>query len=50
MPEVREVLEGLGLSEYTDAVIGEGFDTFEVLKEITETDLLVIFYKFYSGS
>lgn len=32
-------LERLGLEQYLDAFIGEGFDTWETLTDIQESDL-----------
>lgn len=42
MSQVREFVVGLGLGEYADAFISEGFDTLETLQDITESDLYVI--------
>lgn len=39
MTEVRETLDRLGLGEYADAFIEEGFDTWAIVTEITESDL-----------
>lgn len=39
MSEVRHVLEKLGLSMYANSLIAEGFDTWETLTDITESDL-----------
>ena len=33
------LLERLGLSQYTQAFLDEGFDTWETLMDITESDL-----------
>ncbi|RMD43913.1 hypothetical protein DV735_g1172, partial [Chaetothyriales sp. CBS 134920] len=38
MTEVAEYLERLGLEQYLDAFIGEGFDTLDTLLDIQETD------------
>jgi len=39
MTAVRPQLEKLGLIEYGDKLIAEGFDTWEALCDITESDL-----------
>jgi hypothetical protein len=39
MQELSEKLEPLGLSQYLAAFVGEGFDTWETLCDITESDL-----------
>jgi len=39
MSEVREILARLGLSEYVDVFIAEGFDTWDILTDTTESDL-----------
>ncbi|KAF2842852.1 HMG-box, partial [Patellaria atrata CBS 101060] len=39
MSELRERLEYLGLSQYFDAFVAEGFDSWETVLDITEPDL-----------
>jgi hypothetical protein len=39
MTELGPQLERLGLEQYLDAFIGEGFDTWETLLDIQESDL-----------
>lgn len=39
MANLREELERLGLSEYLEAFVAEGFDTWEAVLDITESDL-----------
>ncbi len=39
MSEVSEILGRLGLSEYVDVFIAEGFDTWDILTDTTESDL-----------
>jgi SAM domain (Sterile alpha motif) len=39
MTELRQRLDGLGLSQYADAFIAEGFDSWETLLDIQESDL-----------
>jgi hypothetical protein len=41
MTDLSDRLERLGLSQYLDAFISEGFDTWETLSDITESDLYV---------
>lgn len=42
MTDIAPYLERLGLEQYFDAFIGEGFDTWETLLDIQETDLYVL--------
>jgi SAM domain (Sterile alpha motif) len=39
MTELESHLERLGLEQYLDAFIGEGFDTWETVLDIQESDL-----------
>lgn len=39
MTDLEAHLERLGLEQYLDAFIGEGFDTWETLLDIQESDL-----------
>ena len=39
MSDLGERLERLGLSQYLDALLAEGFDTWETVLDITESDL-----------
>lgn len=39
MSELAERLERLGLAEYADRLALEGFDTWETVLDITESDL-----------
>jgi hypothetical protein len=39
MTELGPHLERLGLEQYLDAFVGEGFDTWETLLDIQESDL-----------
>jgi hypothetical protein len=39
MTDLGDKLEGLGLSQYLHALISEGFDTWETVLDITESDL-----------
>ena len=39
MNELENVLSRLGLSQYLDSFRDEGFDTWETLVDITESDL-----------
>lgn len=39
MTELSEHLKSLGLSQYLETFISEGFDTWETLLDITESDL-----------
>ncbi|CAG5137194.1 uncharacterized protein ALTATR162_LOCUS50 [Alternaria atra] len=39
MTDLAEELERLGLSEYLDVLVAEGFDTWETVSDITESDL-----------
>jgi hypothetical protein len=41
MTDLGEKLEGLGLSQYLESFVTEGFDTWEILLDITESDLSV---------
>lgn len=40
--EFRETLERLGLAQYHDGLVGEAFDSWEVLADITEEDMYVL--------
>ena len=42
MSDLAERLERLGLSEYLERLAGEGFDTWETVLDITESDLCVL--------
>lgn len=42
MTELGPVLARLGLSQYQDVFAEEGFDTWDILLDITESDLYVI--------
>ena len=39
MSDLRERLSRLGLSQYSDVFASEGFDTWETVLDITESDL-----------
>jgi hypothetical protein len=39
MSNLEERLERLGLSEYTDQMMAEGFDTWDTVLDTTESDL-----------
>jgi hypothetical protein len=39
MTELGSHLERLGLEQYLDAFVGEGFDSWDILLDIQETDL-----------
>jgi len=39
MSDLREKLARLGLSQYLEAFTAEGFDTWETVLDITESDL-----------
>ena len=39
MTELGTYLERLGLEQYLDAFLGEGFDTLDTLLDIQESDL-----------
>ena len=39
MSDLSEMLERIGLSEYQARFRDEGFETWEILMDITETDL-----------
>jgi len=39
MTDLARHLERLGLDRYLDALVGEGFDTWETLLDIQERDL-----------
>jgi hypothetical protein len=41
MTELGPILARLGIDQYLDAFIGEGFDTWETVLDITESDLYV---------
>lgn len=40
--EASSILAQLGLSQYLDAFVDEGFDTWEALLDIQESDLSVL--------
>jgi len=42
MTDLGPHLERLGLEQYLDAFLGEGFDTWETLLDIQESDLYVV--------
>jgi SAM domain (Sterile alpha motif) len=42
MTDLGTQLERLGLEQYVDAFVGEGFDAWETLLDIQESDLFVI--------
>lgn len=39
MTDLAEELKRLGLSEYLDVLVAEGFDTWETVSDIAESDL-----------
>ena len=39
MTEFSERLESLGLTQYLEAFVSEGFDSWETIQDITESDL-----------
>jgi hypothetical protein len=39
MAELAEELKRLGLSEYLDVLVAEGFDTWETVSDVAESDL-----------
>jgi hypothetical protein len=39
MTDLGPILARLGIDQYLDAFIGEGFDTWETVLDITESDL-----------
>lgn len=41
MTDLAEELKRLGLSEYLDVLVAEGFDTWETVSDIAESDLWV---------
>lgn len=43
MPKLADVFEELGLSQYLDSFVEQGFDTWETCLDIRESDLYVIF-------
>ncbi|KAF2020225.1 hypothetical protein BU24DRAFT_135558 [Aaosphaeria arxii CBS 175.79] len=45
MPILSEVLERLGLVEYSDALVENGFRNWETVLDITEDDLIVLNFK-----
>jgi len=45
MTELSERLESLGLTQYLEAFISEGFDSWETIQDITESDLCVPSHK-----
>lgn len=46
MTELGPTLARLGLGQYLQSLINEGFDTWETLLDITESDLYAIFLLF----
>lgn len=42
MNDLGATLERLGLSQYAESFIAEGFDTWETVIDITESDLYVL--------
>lgn len=40
--DVQQILQELGLSQYVEAFLEQGFDTWETVLDITESDLLVL--------
>lgn len=38
-PNLEEIFGGLGISQYLGAFIDQGFDTWETILDITESDL-----------
>lgn len=43
MKELGLILDRLGLGQYLQSLVDEGFDTWETLLDITESDLYAIF-------
>lgn len=41
MTDIQPVLQGLGLGQYYQAFLDEGFDTWETVLDIQENDLYV---------
>jgi SAM domain (Sterile alpha motif) len=41
MTELSERLELLGLTQYLETFVSEGFDSWETIQDITESDLYV---------
>ena len=39
MTELSDRLESLGLTQYLEAFVSEGFDSWETIQDITESDL-----------
>jgi hypothetical protein len=39
MNSLREQLERIGLSQYYNTLVDEGFDTWETVLDVTESDL-----------
>jgi hypothetical protein len=39
MTDLAEKLVRLGLSEYSESLVAEGFETWETVSDITESDL-----------
>jgi len=39
MTDLGELLKRLGLSQYFEVLVAEGFDTWETVLDITESDL-----------
>lgn len=42
MTELGPILSRLGLEQYLESFVEEGFDTWEVVLDITESDLYII--------
>ena len=43
MTDFEPYLQRLGLHQYYDAFVAEGFDTWEILVDIQENDLYVVY-------
>jgi len=41
MQELAEILSGLGMSQYLGSFMEEGFDSWDTILDITESDLYV---------
>lgn len=39
MNDLKDRLESLGLSQYFEVLVSEGFDSWEIILDITESDL-----------
>lgn len=42
MTELVEIFDELGLTQYLDSFLDQGFDTWETILDITEPDLYVL--------